>query len=87
MGIGERKATVQTGGWERKGKRNSTRRMEGTRKTARRITERERFGLFESGLHWQHSVSMATIKIGLHIQTQLMDTEIYTYPPACTGVL
>lgn len=36
------------------------------RKREKRKTERERDALFESGLLWQHSVSMATIKISLH---------------------
>lgn len=49
----ERKKRV-TGDRERQGERDK---------------ERERDALFESGLLWKHSVSMATIKIGLHAYT------------------
>lgn len=40
-----------------------------TREERESQSETERDALFESGLLWQHSVSMATIKIGLHAHT------------------
>lgn len=61
---GEKKEEQERGGEIRERDGGEEEKQE--EKDKQRGSKRERDALFESGLLWQHSVSMATIKISLH---------------------